>query len=164
MAITYDSSDARQAAALSPDRPRQIAWGVVLGLALGLLPKDSLFVLGGVVIACTTAASLSCAIGSGVVFSVLGWALQPFLHKLGAVVLTHDSLLRLWAMLYQLPLGPWTRLNNTLVMGGLVSAAMLAAPVFHLTRKVARRFVEPRPRTAWLSEVDRLPDRTMWRV
>lgn len=116
---------------------QQIAWGVTLGMFIGLIPKDSLFVVLACVLILATTASLFCGLLSALAFSLIGWIIDPLLHKLGAVVLTNDAFVRLWASIYQLPVVPWTRVNNTVVLGGVIASLVLAYPLFQITRVIA---------------------------
>lgn len=117
----------------------QIAMGATLGMFVGLIPKDSLIVYLACLLILASAANLYSGILSSLVFTILGWLLGPLLHKLGAVVLTNDSFVRLWASLYQIPGIPWTRANNTTVMGALVASLLMAYPLFQTIRAVAER-------------------------
>lgn len=118
---------------LGEDSARRLAMGVAFGVVIGLLPKDSLLVwVVGLVLMITTA-NLLCALVSGFVFSWVGFFLDPLTHKLGGLVLTADGLEPTWMWLYEIPLMPWTRFNNTVVMGSLILGLVLAAPVYLLS-------------------------------
>ncbi len=54
--------------------------------------------------------------------------LDPVLHQIGFYLLTADNLFPVWNNLYQIPLVPLTRFNNTVVMGGLITG-LAAFPV-----------------------------------
>ncbi len=124
---------------LGTNEPTPVAWGVTLGLLIGLVPKDSVFTyLAGLAILAISA-NVICGFLSAVCFTVVGWLAEPLLHKLGAIVLTNESLLQVWAAVYQMPFAPWTRFNNTIVMGALVASAILAIPMFRISRNLAAR-------------------------
>ena len=117
------------------DSPGQLALGVSLGLVVGLLPKDSLlpYVIGA--IALLTHANLLTLIASTLFFSWIGPAADPLTHRIGGWLLTIDSLESVWAWLYQIPLMPWTRFENTVVMGSLTLGVLSSFPVYSLSKQ-----------------------------
>ena len=120
------------------DTPHQLGLGMALGVAVGLIPKDSMFpyVIG--VIAILSTANLLC-FGIGV---IVAHVVSPFLdhltHLIGSWFLTFNPLEPIWATLIELPVIPWTRFNNTVVMGTLILGVLLAVPVYTITRMVSR--------------------------
>ena len=122
------------------DSPSQLALGVAFGLVIGLLPKDSLlpYMIG--VVAVLTNANLATLIVSGLVFSWAGLFLDPITHKTGLWVLTSDSLETFWARLYQFPIVPWTRFENTIVMGSLVVGLLFSIPIYAVSRQLFSRY------------------------
>ena len=116
------------------DTPKQLALGVSLGLIVGLLPKDTLlpYIIG--TIALLTNANLFTLIVSGLFFSWLGPIADPLSHRIGGWLLTVDFLEPAWAWLYQIPLMPWTRFENTIVMGSLVLGVLSSFPVYSLSK------------------------------
>ena len=100
---------------------------------MGLIPKDSLFVvILAFMLLCTTA-NILCAVVMGFWFTWLGHFVDGFSHKLGSMVLTSNKLEPMWAYLYDLPILPWTRFNNTVVMGNLILAALLFYPTYRIS-------------------------------
>ncbi len=124
---------------LGTNEPNPVAWAMTLGLAIGLVPKDSLFVYLAGLAMLALAANVAFGLLSAICFTFVGWLAEPLLHKLGAIVLTNEAFLRVWAALYQLPLAPWTRFNNTIVMGALVAFIVLAFPTFRISRSLTPR-------------------------
>jgi hypothetical protein len=59
---------------------------------------------------------------------------DQFTHRLGLMVLGAKPLEATFASIFNLPLGPWLGLDNTVVVGSLVLGAYLAYPVFWITR------------------------------
>lgn len=112
---------------------RRLAMGCAFGVVIGLIPKDSAFVfIFGVLLLCTTANVLMAAV-SGFIFTWIGHFADTLTHKLGALVLTSDRLEPMWTFLYDLPVLPWTRFNNTVVMGNLILAALVFYPVYKIS-------------------------------
>ena len=50
-------------------------------------------------------------------FAFIGWILDPVFHSLGSSILESDSLHSLFTEMYNMPLLPLTRFNNSIVMG-----------------------------------------------
>jgi len=124
--LTRDSIRAR-------DSSRRLAWGCAGGMAIGVVPNDSLLVyLLGILLLCSTA-NLLCAALSGFLFSWLAHFGDPLAHQLGELVLTSNQLEPCWLYLYKLPVIPWTRFNNTVVMGNLLVAALLLYPTYRIS-------------------------------
>ncbi|MEW6515541.1 MAG: TIGR03546 family protein [candidate division FCPU426 bacterium] len=119
----------------SENSPMQIAGGVAIGLFMGFSPFNGpqnyllmilLFFLNVNVASATVATAL---------FSGLAALLDPVAHKLGfALLVSNDSLTPFWTALYNLPVVPFTRFNNTVVLGSFVLALILVIPVIFLTR------------------------------
>jgi uncharacterized protein (TIGR03546 family) len=119
-----------------PASAGRLAAGIVCGLFIGLIPKDSLFAWLPCLVLLFTTASVGCAVVSAVLFSILSRLLDPFAHPIGTIILTANGLEQLWSFLYGLPVIPWTRFSNTVVMGQLVLAFMLAIPVYHSSKRL----------------------------
>ena len=116
------------------DSPHQLALGLSLGTAIGLIPLDSVLPYALLALAILTPANLVC-IAIGV---LLGTAVSPVLdgitHPIGLTLLSFQPLASTWAGLYELPSVPWTRINNTVVVGNLVLGLISLAPVYLLGR------------------------------
>jgi uncharacterized protein (TIGR03546 family) len=122
--------------------PSAIAAGTSFGVALGLIPKDSLLALAlllailllsvNQIAACVFAIGLS-------LFS--GWTVG-ITHAVGSIVLQSDVVASCIVSLYQLPLIPWFRLENTVVMGGMVLGALLWLPTFLLSLRFCNKVRE----------------------
>jgi uncharacterized protein (TIGR03546 family) len=128
--------------------PNHLAGGATLGLALGLLPKDTLLAYLLLVAAILFAANIFWTMASTLLFTAVGWIGESLLHKLGAIVLSNEVLLRVWAALYHMPVLPWTRFNNSVVMGGIVASLVLAYPVYRLSRSLLPKILSPGPSLA----------------
>jgi uncharacterized protein (TIGR03546 family) len=119
--------------------PRHIAWGIALGMMVGLVPKGNLtaWVLAAVVLA--TRANLGAAALSTFVFSWLGMLVDPLTHRLGLALLTSVTLRPFWDGLYGLPLMPWMRLHNTVVLGNLLLGLALLLPAYAASLRAVER-------------------------
>lgn len=127
-------------AVLEEESPRVLAASLAFGLVLGFVPKDNLLaaLLGLLLLAMRF--NLTLATTSAAVFSGVAAMLDPVADALGRSVLTHPTLSPLWALLYELPLAPWTRFNNTIVMGSLLLSLGLMSPTYMLSLQLVTRY------------------------
>ena len=116
--------------------PRQVALGIALGMMIGLVPKGNLVAVGLAVLLF----GLRVNVGSGLLVAFLVSLVSPQLdeltHGLGMRVLSLPVVYRQLTAWYELPLVPWTSLNNSVVMGGSLLGAALFYPVFHLSESL----------------------------
>ena len=117
--------------------PAQIAGGFVLGMMIGLSPSFlNPLNLIPVILLVILNVNLTSAIFAYAIFSAVAYFLDPFFHSLGYFLLVGSQILRgLWTTLYNIPFIPFTRFNNTVVMGSFVSALILLLPVYLGTKK-----------------------------
>ncbi len=122
------------------DTPHQLALGTAFGIAMGIIPKDSLFFyLLGLLLLLTNANLLCAALGC-VATSLIGVAADPWLHEAGFYVLSLDRMEATWCWLAGLPLMPWTNFNNTVVMGSVIAGAIAFLPTYLVSRWMFSRF------------------------
>ncbi|MCR4412557.1 MAG: TIGR03546 family protein [Thermoguttaceae bacterium] len=128
------------------ESPRRMALGVALGMVLGLVPKGNLSaaVLLGVVL--SVRVNLPAALASAGLFTWVASWIDPFTHHLGMRLLTQPWVQPIGAYLYDLPVFPWTALNNTIVFGSLMLGLVLFYPTYFLVGQTCQRY---RP---WLVE------------
>ncbi len=111
--------------------PRQIAGGFALGAILGLSP---MLTLQGVVvwlIILVLNVNLGAAVFAITVCKLVAYIFDPVFHWLGYALLVNVSPLRgLWTWLYNAPIAPLTRFNNTVVMGSFVVALVAFVPIY----------------------------------
>ena len=130
------------------DSPRQVAWGVVLGMLVGLLPKGNLLAALLVMSLFGLRLNTSAGLLSAGVFSFLGLLLDPLAQQLGALALVWEPARPVYCWLYDLPLGPWLGANNTVVVGHLLIGLYLAYPTYWLAHQFSSHL---QPRLArWL--------------
>ncbi len=125
------------------DTSRQLAVGVACGLVIGLIPKDSLLPYAIALIAILSRGNLLSMGVSGLVFSGLSPALDSVSHRLGIWLLTLDPLQSTWSALYQLPVVPWTRLENSVVTGSLLLGLISCVPIYLISFQFFERFGTP---------------------
>ncbi len=122
------------------DAPRELALGVAVGMLLGLVPKGNLTAAVLAVLALSVRASLAAVIGSAGLFTALAAWTDPLAHNLGLRVLSSPWVQPVGAWLYDLPLFPWTALNNTVVFGSLMVGLVLFGPAYYLTWRGCQRW------------------------
>ena len=123
--------------------PRQIAFGVALGMLAGLIPKGNLIAAVLVVLLLSIKVNRGAAVFCALVFSWLGVLLDPLSHRLGSVILHSDSLEPMLAGMYELPVLPWTSFNNTVVLGNLLIGILLFYPTYRAARYTALHYLPP---------------------
>lgn len=110
--------------------PKAIAVGFALGIALGLIPKDNLFALGlCILLLCIEANILLAVVTCCVVGSVSTWA-DIFVDPIGRLFLEEEMLLPLWMALASIPIMPWFRWNNSIVLGSVVVGVASFVPAY----------------------------------
>lgn len=132
--------------------PRHIAAGFALGAVLGLVPKDSL--LAPLILALLFFFNVdkSMAIFSALLFTPLGYLVDGLADAIGRGLLTAGALKPLWTFLYDLPIVPLTRFNNTVVLGNLVIGLALYYPLYRGFIRVVEEY-----RRRYKERVDRWP-------
>ena len=99
--------------------PRQLAAGLALGIALGLVPKGN---LSAMVLTCMlfgSRANLGVGVIAAFVVSLIAPSFDFLLHATGSAILGIELVQRTLGTLFRLPLIAWSRLDNTVVMGGV---------------------------------------------
>lgn len=135
------------------ESPRLIAAGFALGAVVGLGPVLTLQSVLLLLAAVVTKVNLGAAFAAMFVFSFVAYLGDPWFHALGYYLLTDvPALTGLWTALYNLPIVPFTRFNNTVVIGSLVTALVLAGPIFLLVKRGIELY-----RARWEAKVLRWP-------
>ncbi|HXT00824.1 MAG TPA: TIGR03546 family protein [Elusimicrobiota bacterium] len=111
--------------------PRHLAAGFALGAALGLVPKGNLFAAGFFLLFFLFNVDKGMAAITAAVFTAIAYAIDPVAHALGLFLLKAGALRGLWTVLYGLPIVPWTRFNNTVVLGNLVLGLVFYLPLYY---------------------------------
>lgn len=114
----------------------QIAWGLTLGVFLGFSPFFSLQTFLILTILFFFRVQFGAAFLSAFVFKFVGFLIDPLANSLGQWALEEQSLRPLWTQLYNIPLIPYTRFNNSIVMGSFL-VALIFSPVFYFAFVIA---------------------------
>ncbi|MDZ7337130.1 MAG: TIGR03546 family protein [candidate division KSB1 bacterium] len=127
----------------SADSPAQVGWGFALGAIPGLTPFWALHNILVILLICILNVNISAAFLGWGLFSLFAYLLDPLFDLLGYQILVNiPSLQPLWTWLYNVPIAPLTRFNNTVVMGSLVVALVMLVPNYAWFRWFVRRFRE----------------------
>ncbi len=121
--------------------PRHLAAGLALGAALGLVPKGNLIAATFFLLFFFLRVDKGMAFFCAAIFTPLAYAIDGPAHRLGLALLQAPALKGLWTALYDLPIVPLTRFNNTVVLGNLVIAALLFVPLYLLGLRLAGWYV-----------------------
>jgi uncharacterized protein (TIGR03546 family) len=116
--------------------PAQVAGGFALGSILGLSPMLTLQGLLVWLVILVLDVNLSAATLSLLVFSLIAFIFDPVFHHLGYFLLVNvESLKGVWTTIYNAPIAPLTRFNNTVVIGSFVCAVILFPLVYFGMKK-----------------------------
>src|SRR5689334_2469508 len=95
--------------------PKQIAAGFAFGVMVGLLPIRGLLPYVLTVISFVVNINLAAMAVSTVIFKILSFGFDPLSNKIGFYFLAQvPGLKSLWTTLYNMPVLPYTRFNNTI--------------------------------------------------
>ena len=119
---------------------RQIALAIALGFIVGLSPLltlHNIIILFFVMLIRVHLSSFILAVGF---FSGLSYLLAPIIVGLGELLLTADSLARLFTILYQSTFFKLTHLHNTYTLGALVLGGILAVPLYFISLIIIEKY------------------------
>ena len=116
----------------SNEAPWQISLGIIFGALLGLTPLFSLHNLVVLFLALFINLNISMMIVSFAAFSLIAYALDPVFHQVGLALLTSPGLESFWMQFFSCPVFLFANLNNTIVMGSVISTLAVSVPLFFL--------------------------------
>jgi len=108
-------------------------------MMIGMLPKGNLTVMVLSFVVLATHTNLAAAGLSGALFTWAARWTDPLAHRIGSAILSQPAWQKDFARLYDLPVVPWTALNNTVVLGSLALGLVLFYPIYHLTWEAFNR-------------------------
>lgn len=113
----------------------QIASGIALGFVLGMSPILSLQGIFVIFLFLFFRVQIGAVFVSAFFFKFIAYLLDPVFHQVGSILLEMPSLKELFTTMYNMPIIPFTRFNNSIVMGsGVVALALF--PFLFLISKV----------------------------
>lgn len=123
--------------------PRALGWGMALGAVIGITPTASLHNLVVLFVIMMTKVNFSGALLAYAVFKLFSYLFDPLFNRVGyALLVEAKPLAPLWEALYNTPLVPWFRFNNTLTLGSLVVALVLLWPLARLLAAGVKQYRE----------------------
>lgn len=111
-----------------------LAAGMTCGFILGMTPSLSLQSLLVFLILFFFRIQIGAALLTAFFFKFLAFLLDPIFHSVGSKFLEIESLQEIFTTLYNMPIIPYTRFNNTVVMGSAVITLILSPVVFLLSQ------------------------------
>lgn len=112
----------------------QIAAGIACGLILGFAPVLSLQTLLVFIIIFLFRVQAGAAFSSAFFFKMVAWALDPVFDSIGGSFLEIEALAGIYTTLYNMPIIPFTKFYNSIVMGAGVISIALFPVVFFLSK------------------------------
>ncbi len=117
--------------------PDEIGAGFALGSIIGLNPTNTLHNYVILFLLFLLNVNKGAALISVAFFAVIGYFTDPYAHQIGYKLLVEMPALNpFWTKLYNTPIVPFTRFNNTVVLGSLVIALALFIPVWLIGKKL----------------------------
>ena len=125
----------------SEGTPGQVAAGMAMGASLGLTPLISLhnlLIVGAVLF---FRVSVPGATLGWLIFTPIGFALDPVFDSIGTALLVDTSALRpVWIYLYNTPVLALGNPTNTIVVGSVASWLVAVIPIFFAARWALGRY------------------------
>lgn len=111
-----------------------LAMGMTCGFILGMTPVLSLHSLLIFLILFFFRIQIGAALITAFFFKFVAFLLDPAFHAVGSKVLEIESLQAIYTTLYNLPIIPFTRFNNSIVMGSAVITIALSPLIFLISQ------------------------------
>jgi uncharacterized protein (TIGR03546 family) len=135
----------------------QLAAGLACGIILGFSPFLSLQTFVVLFLLFFLRIQVGAAFLSAFFFKFVAWLTDPIADVLGRAVLEAEPVRPLFVSLYNMPLVPMTRFNDSIVMGSMIFGVILAIPAYFIFRSmilkyrvtVVARFKETKLWKAW---------------
>lgn len=127
--------------AMKAPSPRDVAWAIAAGTAVGLVPKGNLLALGLGIVMCSVRLNLPVALATAVFVSVIAPIADPLFDMVGGALLTTEALRPMWVWVAERPYSAWTQFNHTVVLGAFVIALVQVYPTYRLTRPASEKLL-----------------------
>jgi uncharacterized protein (TIGR03546 family) len=119
-----------------------LAMGMTCGFILGMTPVLSLHSLLIFLILFFFRIQIGAALVMTFFFKFVAYLMDPVFHLVGSQVLELESLKGFFTTLYNMPIIPYTRFNNSIVMGSAVVTFTLSPIVFILSQTFIIKYRE----------------------
>ncbi len=136
----------------------QLSLGLACGVILGFAPILSLQCLLIIILCFFFRIQLGAAFLSAFFFKFIAYLVDPAANVLGRSILESESLRPFFVSMYNAPIVPLTRFNDSIVMGSGVISFALVIPLFFLFKfliskyreKVVAKYKESKIWKAWI--------------
>lgn len=118
----------------------QLASGLTLGMFLGFSPMFSLQTIIVFFILFFFRIQMGAAFLAAFFFKFVAFLVDPLADILGRLVLEAPGLRSVWITLYNMPIIPFTRFNNSIVMGSFLVALILSIPIFYMFKTFIEKY------------------------
>lgn len=118
----------------------QLASGLACGLILGFSPFLSIQTFLILFLIFFFRIQMGAAFLAAFFFKFVAFLFDPVADQLGRAVLETPSLRPLFTELYNMPLVPMTRFNNSIVMGSMIVGLILVIPAFFVFRSLILKY------------------------
>ncbi|MDD5259864.1 MAG: TIGR03546 family protein [bacterium] len=116
--------------------PDEIGAGFALGSIIGLNPTNTLHNYVILLLLFLLNVNKGAALIGVTLFAMIGYFTDPYAHQIGYKLLVETPALNpFWTRMYNTPIIPFTRFNNTVVLGSLVIALVLFIPAWLISKK-----------------------------
>ncbi len=113
------------------ESPKQVALGFALGSIVGLSPSFNLQGIIVWILILILNVNMGAAVLGFTLFGLIAFLFDPLFHQFGFLLLTKlDFLFGTYTTMYNAPVAPLSKFNNTVVLGSFVSALILFTPVY----------------------------------
>jgi len=119
-----------------------LASGIALGFVLGMSPFLSLQGLFIIVLCLLFRVQLGAMFVSSFFFAFVAYLFDPVFHQIGENLLLNPELKNLWVSMFNAPLVPLTRFNNTIVLGSGVLGFALSPIIFFMSQILIKKYRE----------------------
>lgn len=119
-----------------------LAAGIAAGFILGMSPMLSLQALLVFLVILIFRVQMGAAFIAAFFFAFIAWIFDPVFHTIGSAILEADSLQGLFTAMYNMPLVPLTRFNNSIVMGAGVVAIVLSPVIYFVSLYLILKYRE----------------------
>lgn len=121
-------------------KKEQVAAGLACGFLLALVPAGNLLWLALFIFVFFLKINYGMLLAATALVKLLRFAIAPAQDAVGWAVLNIEALRPAYTTLYNMPIAPLTRFNNTMVAGGLVIGIVFWLPLFFAMRSFVAAF------------------------
>jgi uncharacterized protein (TIGR03546 family) len=118
----------------------QIAAGIAAGFILGMSPMLSLQAFLVFIFIFFFRIQMGAAFLAAFFFKFIAYLLDPAFHAVGSSILEADGLKPLFTAMYNMPLVPLTKFNNSVVMGAGITGIVLSPVIFFVSRAIILKY------------------------